>query len=76
MRAAAAELVNAEITDFDDLWYPEERTPVDDWLRDHGWNVTTALVLAVDGAVWPQRSQDAEDSMPPTLYVSAQRTAG
>ena len=75
MRAAAAKLVNAEITDFDDLWYPEERTPVDGWLREHGWDVSVATfeqLLARYGRSVPE---GAEDSMPPTLYVSAQRRA-
>ena len=75
MRAAAAKLVNAEITDFDDLWYPEERTAVDDWLRENGWDVTTATfaeLMARYGRIIPQ---GAEESMPPTLYVSAQRRA-
>jgi len=76
MRAAAAKLVNAEITDFDDLWYPEERTPVDGWLREHGWDVSVTTfeeLLARYGRSVPQ---GAEDSMPPTLYVSAERRAG
>ncbi|OBK65459.1 class I SAM-dependent methyltransferase [Mycobacterium sp. 1165178.9] len=76
MRAAAAELVNAEITDFDDLWYPEERTPVDDWLRDRGWEVTTASFSELMSRYHRSVPQGAEDSMPPTLYVSAERTAG
>src|SRR5246127_3739645 len=42
MRAAAAKLVDAEITGFDGLWFPEERTPVDGWLREHGWDVSVA----------------------------------
>ena len=56
MRAAAAKLVDAEITDFDDLWYPEERTPVDDWLREHGWDVIDGDLRRIDGALRPQRS--------------------
>lgn len=76
MRAAAAELVNAEITDFDDLWYPEERTPVDGWLRGRGWDVATATFAELMARYDRQIPQGAEDSMPPTLYVSAQRRAG
>ena len=75
MRAAAAKLVDAEITDFDDLWYPEERTPVDGWLREHGWDVVDGDLLRADGSLRPQHSAGTEDSMPPTLYVSAQRRA-
>jgi methyltransferase (TIGR00027 family) len=75
MRAAAAKLVNVETTDFDDLWYPEERTPVDTWLREHGWDVSAAtfpeLMARYDRSV----PEGSEGSMPPTLFVSAQRRA-
>ena len=73
MRAAAAELVNAEITDFDDLWYPEERTPVDGWLGDRGWDVATATFAELMARYGRRIPQGAQDSMPPTLYVSARR---
>jgi methyltransferase (TIGR00027 family) len=76
MREAAAKLVNAEITDYDDLWYPEERTPVDGWLREHGWDVSTATFKELMARYGRSIPAGAEDSMPPTLYVSAQRQAG
>jgi methyltransferase (TIGR00027 family) len=76
MRAAAAKLVNAEITDFDDLWYPEERTPVEGWLREHGWDVSVATFEELLSRYGRNVPEGAEDSMPPTLYVSAQRRAG
>jgi methyltransferase (TIGR00027 family) len=76
MRAAAAKLVNAEITNFDDLWYPEERTPVDGWLREHGWDVSMATFKELMARYGRTVPEGAEDSMPPTLYVSAQRRAG
>jgi len=75
MRAAAAKLVDAEITDYDDLWYPEERTVVADWLSEHGWDAsatTFADLLARYGRTVPD---DLGDVMPPTLFVSAQRRA-
>ncbi|HTX94368.1 MAG TPA: class I SAM-dependent methyltransferase [Mycobacterium sp.] len=75
MRAVAAQLVSAEITNYDDLWYPEERTAVDTWLGERGWDVATATfseLMSRYGRVIPQ---GAEDSMPPTVYVSAQRRA-
>lgn len=74
VRAAAAKLVGTEVTDFDDLWYPEERTPVDGWLREHGWEVSTASfseLMAHYGRSVPDGAQDV-----PNLYVSAQRRAG
>jgi methyltransferase (TIGR00027 family) len=76
MRAAAAKLVNAQITDFDDLWYPEERRAVDGWLSEHGWDVTAATFSDLMARYGRSVPQGAEDSMPPTLYVSAQRRVG
>jgi len=76
MRAVAAKLVNAEIMDFDDLWYPEERTPVDGWLREHGWDVSVATFKELMARYGRSVPHGAEYSMPPTLYVSAQRQAG
>ncbi|HXA87783.1 MAG TPA: class I SAM-dependent methyltransferase [Mycobacterium sp.] len=76
MRATAAKLVNADITDYDDLWYPEERTPVDGWLREHGWDVSAATFTELMARYSRSIPEDAQDSMPPTLFVSAQRRAG
>ena len=73
MRAAAAKLVDAEITDFDDLWYAEERTPVADWLREHGWGTSAATFPELMARYGRSIPHGAEDSMPPTLFVSAQR---
>ncbi len=75
MRAVAAKLVKAEITDYDDLWYPEERTAVDGWLRERGWDVSTATFSELMARYGRRVPQGTEDSMPPTLYVSAQRRA-
>ena len=76
LRAAAAKLVDTEVTDFDDLWYPEERTPVDSWLRQHGWDVATASFSELMARYHRSIPHGSEASMPPTLYVSAQRRAG
>ncbi len=76
MLATAAKLVNADLTDYDDLWYPEERTPVDGWLREHGWDVSSATFAELMARYGRSIPEDVQDSMPPTLYVSAQRRAG
>ena len=76
MRAAAAKLVNADITDCDDLWYAEERTAIADWLREHGWDVSAATFKELMARYERSVPHDAEDTMPPTLFVSAQRRAG
>ncbi|MEE6136364.1 class I SAM-dependent methyltransferase [Mycobacterium sp. 050128] len=73
MRAAIAEVVDAEITDVDDLWYAEERTPVDEWLRDHGWEVAAVTFPELMARYHRSLADGADDAMPPTLYVSAQR---
>jgi len=76
MRAVAAKLVNTEITNYDDLWYPEARTPVDTWLGEHGWEVSAVTfpeLMARYGRTIPP---GAEDTMPPTKFVSAQRRSG
>jgi methyltransferase (TIGR00027 family) len=73
LRAAAAKLVNAEVADEDDLWYPEERTPIDGWLREHGWDVSAANSPELMARYGRSVPQDPKVSMPPTLYVSAQR---
>lgn len=76
MRATAAKLVDADMTIDDDLWYPEERTPVDGWLREHGWDVSTATFSELMARYGRSVPEGAQDAMPPTLYVSAQRRAG
>jgi methyltransferase (TIGR00027 family) len=76
IRATAAKLIDAEITDFDDLWYPEERTPVDTWLAERGWDVTALSFPELMAHYGRSIPQGAEDSMPPTKFVSAQRRVG
>ncbi len=71
--AAAAQLIDAEIPDVEDLVYAEERTDVGAWLREHGWEasvVTMAEMLARHG-----RSVPEEDVLPPTVFVSARQPA-
>ena len=71
LRAAAARLTNSQLPDVEGLWYPEERTDVPDWLRAHGWAVSSASMaemLARYGRVVPD-----EDVAPPTVFVSAER---
>lgn len=71
IRATAAKLIDAEITDFDDLWYPEKRTPVDSWLRERGWDVLSLSFPELMARYHRTIPQGAEDAMPPTQFVSA-----
>jgi methyltransferase (TIGR00027 family) len=71
-RVAASRVLDIEVPDVDDLWYPEERTDVTDWLREHGWDasaITMGEMLARYG-----RSVPGDDVLPPTVFVSAQRS--
>ncbi len=73
MRAVAAQITDAEMPAVEDLWYAEERTALPAWLRDRGWTVSAAdfpeLMARYDRTV----PSGSEHSMPPTLFVSAQR---
>jgi methyltransferase (TIGR00027 family) len=72
LRATAARLTNSAMPDVEGLWYPEERTDVPDWLREHGWAVSSATMaemLARYDRVVPD-----EDIAPPTVFVSAERS--
>jgi methyltransferase (TIGR00027 family) len=72
LRAVASRVLDIAVPDVDDLWYPEERTDVTDWLREHGWDasaITMGEMLARYG-----RSVPGDDVLPPTVFVSAQRS--
>ncbi|KLO31239.1 class I SAM-dependent methyltransferase [Mycobacterium haemophilum] len=73
MRDVAAKLAHTDVTDYEDLWYPEERTAVADWLRNRGWDVSAATFRELMARYGRNVPPDAEDTMPPTLFVSAQR---
>lgn len=73
LRAAAAKLVDADITDYEDLWYAEERTPVAGWLRDHGWEVSASTFSDLLSRYRRKAADELQSSLPPTLFVSAQR---
>lgn len=75
IRATAAKLIDTEITDFDELWYPEQRTPVDSWLRERGWDVLSLNFPELMARYQRTIPQGAEDAMPPTQFVSARAKA-
>ncbi len=73
LREAASRVLDTEVPDVEGLWYPEERTDVVDWLREHGWNASSTTMGEML-ARYGRRIPD-EDILPPTLFVSAQRSA-
>jgi methyltransferase (TIGR00027 family) len=71
-RAAAVKMGAKDITEAGNLLYDEERTEVVDWLRAHGWTVTTAmsandLMAASNRAVPP----GLDDAVPESVFVEA-----
>jgi methyltransferase (TIGR00027 family) len=73
MREVASRLVDAEIPAVEDLWYPEERTALPDWLRERGWEASASNFPELMARYHRTVPSGSEDSMPPTLFVSAQR---
>ena len=73
MREVASRLVDAEIPAVEDLWYPEERTALPDWLRERGWKASASNFPELMARYHRTVPSGSEDSMPPTLFVSAQR---
>lgn len=68
-RAAAAQVLGAEIPNVEELWYPEERTEIVDWLGEHGWEASSigmADLLARHG-----RNIPPDDVLPPVVFTSA-----
>lgn len=73
LRAAASRVLDTEVPDVEDLWYPEERTDVVEWLREHGWNASSTTMGEMLTR-YGRRIPDV-DILPPTVFVSAQRSA-
>jgi methyltransferase (TIGR00027 family) len=70
-RAAAAQVLGTEIPNVEELWYPEERTEIVDWLGEHGWDASAigmADLLARHGRTVP-----VDDVMPHVVFTSARR---
>ena len=70
-RAAAAQVLGTEIPNVEELWYPEERTEIVDWLGEHGWDAS-AIGMA-DLLVRHGRTVPGDDVMPQVVFTSARR---
>ncbi len=71
-RAAAAQVLDAEIPDVEDLWYPEERADLADWLKEHGWD---ASAIGMAGLLERYgRAVPADEVLPQVDFVSARRS--
>ncbi len=70
LRTVAARLTNSPMPDVEGLWYPEERTDVPEWLRAHGWAVSSATMAEMLARY--DRVAPVDDITPPTVFVSAE----
>jgi methyltransferase (TIGR00027 family) len=70
LRSVAARLLDTEVTDLEELWYPQERTDVAAWLAEHGWDASTTTLQEL--LIRHGRSEVAKDRMP-NFFVSARR---
>jgi methyltransferase (TIGR00027 family) len=64
----------AEIPDFQELWYFEDRTDVGDWLLGHGWEVSVLRAEEMMARYDRHPPEGIEDGTPRSLFVSAQRS--
>jgi len=72
LRAAASRVFDTQVPNDEDLWYPEERTDATDWLRAHGWDASATSMAEM--LVRYDRNVPADNVLPPTVFVSAQRS--
>jgi methyltransferase (TIGR00027 family) len=70
-RAAAAQVLGTEIPNVEELWYPEERTEIIDWLGQHGWDAS-AIGMA-DLLTRHGRSVPGDHVLPHVVFTSARR---
>ncbi|OBK54490.1 class I SAM-dependent methyltransferase [Mycobacterium kubicae] len=73
MRTVAAQLVDSDMPAVEDLWYAEARTALPEWLGEQGWDVSAVDFPGLMARYHRQVPAGNEDSMPPTLFVSARR---
>ncbi|GFG74054.1 class I SAM-dependent methyltransferase [Mycobacterium botniense] len=74
LRTAAARMLKTEVPNLEELWYPEERTDVADWLTDHGWDASVTTLEEMLARY--RRGVSDENLIPPTVLVSAHRSSG
>ncbi|UQX11109.1 SAM-dependent methyltransferase [Candidatus Mycobacterium methanotrophicum] len=73
LRSEAARVLGTDVVDLEELWYPQERTDVGEWLADHGWETSTATLR--EWLTRYDRNDEAKDLMP-NLFVAARRALG
>ncbi|MBV8929457.1 MAG: hypothetical protein JO152_10075 [Mycobacteriaceae bacterium] len=72
-RAAAANVLAREMPTPENLWYFDKRTDVGDWLREHGWDVSTATAPELMARHGRRPAGDVAEDTPRTLFVAAEK---
>lgn len=76
LREAAEKIGRADVPNFEELWYFEERTDLAEWLRSHQWDLSVVpsdeLVRGYQRTVDP----DVADALPGSRFISARRASG
>ncbi len=60
------------MADPEELWFPERRTDVADWLSEHGWQVTATEARELMARYQREAPDDIEESTPPSIFVDGQ----
>jgi len=71
LRAEAVQVLGTEIPNVEELWYPEERTEIVDWLGAHGWEAS--VIGMADLIARHERNVPVEDVLPRVVFTSARR---
>ena len=68
MREAVAR-AGHEMADPEELWFPEKRADVADWLTEHSWQVTATEARELMARYHREAPDDIEESTPPSIFV-------
>jgi methyltransferase (TIGR00027 family) len=75
LREAADRMGRADLPNFEELWYFEERTDLAEWLRSHQWDLSVVasdeLLTSYERTV----ADDVADGLPGSRFISARRAS-
>jgi methyltransferase (TIGR00027 family) len=75
LRDLAEKMGRADVPNFEELWYFEERTDLAEWLRSHGWDVSVVASAELLTAYQRTVADDLADALPGSRFISAKRAA-
>jgi methyltransferase (TIGR00027 family) len=68
-REQAGVEADEKVPDTQDLWFIEDRTEVDEWLIEHGWDVTSAKAADLMDRYGRRAAGEHDDTTPRTVFV-------